>query len=232
MFDKPNDPNAKPAADKAVEGETKPKERVDYGDSAMSAGKVKPVTPDTPKDTGMPGEGVNIYELKAPMTQSKIFMGIMAVIVLVLVIGGGWWTYSSFKSSGPVNETPVITKIPVEIPDEKDEEKDDSESLLIIEDAPVIPTTTEQDIPEEKFAVPALDSDGDGLTDAEELQNGTDALSADTDNDGLNDRLEIQVWGTDPLNPDTDGDTYEDGTEVNGGYNPKGAGKLLQVPTN
>ncbi len=42
-----------------------------------------------------------------------------------------------------------------------------------------------------------LDSDGDGLTDAEEL-----------------------ALGTDPLNPDTDGDGYSDGVEVRSGYCP------------
>jgi rhodanese-related sulfurtransferase len=48
-----------------------------------------------------------------------------------------------------------------------------------------------------------LDSDGDGLVDAEEIK-----------------------YGTDPNNPDTDGDTYQDGAEVKGGYNPKGPGKI------
>ncbi len=61
----------------------------------------------------------------------------------------------------------------------------------------------------------AVDSDGDGITDAEEAKLGTDANSADTDGDGLSDYDEINEYETDPLNPDTDGDGLSDGDEVN-----------------
>jgi len=49
----------------------------------------------------------------------------------------------------------------------------------------------------------------------------------DSDNDGLTDAQE-KIYGTDPHNPDTDGDGYLDGAEVKAGYNPKGPGKLIQ----
>ena len=59
------------------------------------------------------------------------------------------------------------------------------------------------------------DTDGDGLTDGEEVKvYGTDPLNPDTDYDGLTDGAEILVYGTDPLNPDTDGDGLTDGEEV------------------
>ena len=75
-----------------------------------------------------------------------------------------------------------------------------------------------------------LDSDGDGLTNARELEVGTSVTKADTDGDGLGDREEVEVYGTDPRKPDTDGDGYLDGQEVSGGYNPNGEGKLFTVP--
>lgn len=58
------------------------------------------------------------------------------------------------------------------------------------------------------------DSDGDGLSDAEERLIGTDPLDPDTDKDGLNDGEEVKVYGTDPLNRDTDADLLGDGDEV------------------
>ncbi|MDR9416371.1 MAG: OmpA family protein [Gracilimonas sp.] len=60
-----------------------------------------------------------------------------------------------------------------------------------------------------------VDSDGDGLTDAEEAELGTDSNSADSDGDGLTDADEINVYETDPMNSDTDGDGLSDGDEVN-----------------
>lgn len=60
-----------------------------------------------------------------------------------------------------------------------------------------------------------LDSDGDGLTDWEEIHvYGTDPYNPDTDGDGLTDYEEVKIYGTDPLNPDTDYDGLTDYEEV------------------
>ncbi len=59
-----------------------------------------------------------------------------------------------------------------------------------------------------------LDSDGDGLTDAEERAIGTDPFNPDTDGDGLTDYEEVRIYKTDPLNPDSDYDGLTDGAEV------------------
>src|SRR6476646_10614871 len=70
------------------------------------------------------------------------------------------------------------------------------------------------------------DTDGDGVSDGEEVKRGTNPLNADTDGDGLTDADEIRL-GTNPLNPDTDGDGIPDGIEVKLGLNP-----LVPDPTN
>ena len=58
------------------------------------------------------------------------------------------------------------------------------------------------------------DTDGDGLTDAEETSLGTNPLNPDTDGDGLTDGDEVLIYGTNPLNIDTDGDGFDDAVEV------------------
>ncbi len=60
----------------------------------------------------------------------------------------------------------------------------------------------------------ADDSDGDGLTDQQEKELGTDPNNPDTDGDGLNDGAEVDTTKTNPKNPDTDGDGLNDGDEV------------------
>jgi len=66
------------------------------------------------------------------------------------------------------------------------------------------------------------DTDADGLSDGEEHHNTkTDPLDKDTDDDGLTDGKEVEI-GTDPKNPDTDADGLNDGDEYNTiGTDPK-----------
>ncbi len=67
------------------------------------------------------------------------------------------------------------------------------------------------------------DTDGDGFSDKEELDGGYDPLTAggklDTDRDGLPDPDE-RCWQTDLSDPDTDGDGWLDGQETLNGYDP------------
>ncbi|HSM54741.1 MAG TPA: protein kinase [Candidatus Sulfomarinibacteraceae bacterium] len=65
------------------------------------------------------------------------------------------------------------------------------------------------------------DTDGDGLLDGEEvLIYGCNPLMRDTDGDFLNDWDEVHIYGTDCSNPDTDGDGIPDGVEVTQGTDP------------
>ena len=60
------------------------------------------------------------------------------------------------------------------------------------------------------------DTDGDGLNDGEEFSTyKTNPLAADSDGDGLGDREEVKTYKTNPNNADTDGDSLADGEEVN-----------------
>ncbi len=59
------------------------------------------------------------------------------------------------------------------------------------------------------------DPDGDGLTNREEKELGTNKKIADTDGDGLSDGAEVKTYMTSPLKADSDGDGLKDGEEVN-----------------
>jgi len=71
------------------------------------------------------------------------------------------------------------------------------------------------------------DTDGDGVNDGDEIANGSDPLdpcdpsdaNCDNDGDGLT-NFEEGNLGTDPDNPDTDGDGVNDFDEVNNGSDP------------
>jgi cysteine-rich repeat protein len=77
-------------------------------------------------------------------------------------------------------------------------------------------------------AARVLDSDDDGLTDAQEDKNlngrvdsgETNPDDADSDNDGLKDGAEVENRGTDPLDADSDNDGIDDGDEVTAGTDP------------
>jgi hypothetical protein len=78
------------------------------------------------------------------------------------------------------------------------------------------------------FNAVSADSDGDGLTDVEEQQLGTDPAKPDTDGDVLTDFQEVRERQTSPTSVDTDSDTHWDFDELAAGTDPKSA--LSQPP--
>ncbi len=68
------------------------------------------------------------------------------------------------------------------------------------------------------------DSDGDGLSDGDEVQeHATNPNDPDTDKDGLSDGDEVTLYGSDPAAFDTDGDMLDDGMEAAQGLDPRDA---------
>lgn len=88
--------------------------------------------------------------------------------------------------------------------------------LMLVLIATPLSAGAQDDGVEEPTEVVALDPDGDGLSDEEELEIGADPKLFDTDADGLSDGSEVREdgWGTDPLSNDTDGDGFLDGDEI------------------
>ncbi len=181
--------------------------------------KVKPAV-FQPK-TALPERPADLPQKEAGLDKKYFLLGLIVLVLLLVVFGGlaGFAKYSKiFKK--PIAE-PAVNG-PKETAQNGPRGGD---AALAPEAAPSVPVTSTE--PAASSTPAALDSDGDGLTDEEEISLGTDPHNIDTDGDGLFDREEVKVYGTDPLNPDTDGDGYKDGDEVKNGYNPKGPGKLF-----
>lgn len=67
------------------------------------------------------------------------------------------------------------------------------------------------------------DDDGDGLTNLQEFFAGTSIHNADSDGDGLSDAEEVDAIGSDPLDADSDDDGLPDAWEVGNGLDPLNA---------
>ncbi len=204
---------------------------------ASSAGRPTAALPTT---GGTPTTGVGAapeeeespgVEISQPFLSKKgmfLVIGILLLVVAGAGIGFSLWRSSkktAVKPMAPVNvESAVVTPPAGEVP-----------TAPVVGPPPeaplptVIPSEAEESLPPVTPPV-VVDTDGDGLTDEEEARLGTDSAKVDTDDDGLTDYEEVIIWKSNPLTADTDGDGYSDGIEVRNGYNPLGAGKLLELP--
>ncbi len=185
----------------------------------------------------------------------RMIVLVLSVVAAVLVlVVGGIFLYQRFMAPSVDEEVlpaefetdplePNSPSVPVAIPVEEPVPEP-----IEVEAPPAVPETPPVAIPQPQPVGQSLDTDGDGLTDAtemelrtdiqssdtdgdglfdgDEVEMRTDPLVADTDGDGLTDGDEVHVWLTDPLAVDTDGDSYPDGSEVKNGYNPNGEGRL------
>jgi hypothetical protein len=155
------------------------------------------------------------------LQKKVLFLALGAILFVIIVILGIQFAFSYFQSktapeapaaqsaeqqTAPVNEVPKNGQQPAE--------QGQGQSPTQQEAQPQQP----------------VDTDGDGLSDAEETTLGTDPSAIDTDGDSLTDREEVKVFLSDPRNPDSDGDGYLDGLEVKSGYNPNGEGALPPLP--
>ena len=159
---------------------------------------------ETPSSTVAQVEGQSIKtkkvepKFKKRISVSKVIRLIIIIIIIVILIFTLWFVFPKIKGKF-LDET--------ETPIQQLEQEE-------LEETPV-------DSEESENNKEPLDSDHDGLTDAEERELGTRIDSLDSDQDGLFDKEEVKIYLTDPLNPDTDEDGILDGEEVRKGSDPK-----------
>jgi hypothetical protein len=179
-----------------------------------------PAAPRPPSTTPLAVGASGVIMERTPFGKKWVFV---LLLVPLLAIVGGVVYYLSSQSA------PALTPAPAPVTHVTPPAVVTPTTPAVQPTPPVVPVV----LPPETSSTttPAdVDTDGDGLTDAQEAKLGTDPKMVDTDGDGLTDREEVQVYHTDPLKRDTDGDGYTDGEEVKNGYNPNGPGKLLPIP--
>lgn len=160
-------------------------------------------------------------------SRSRRGLLIVAIVAVVLVVGGGLIFLVLAWRGRPANPSQVNTNKPNVSPTVPNVNQ---ETNIPVANVNLNTVNTNQPTNVNGQVVVPLDTDHDGLTDQEENNLGTDPLRTDTDSDGLTDYEEVNIYQTNPLNPDTDSDGHNDGTEVRQGYNPKGPGKIFNLP--
>lgn len=165
-------------------------------------------------------------EQQSGIFNKRTYIMVGVGVVLIIAIGVGVQYFFSRKNVSATPNVPADMAPAVNTDTLGQEQQIATPPVDNSTNQPVIPPASEQ------VVQPALlDSDGDGLTDEDELKNyHTNPFQSDSDVDELSDREEVQVYKTDPNKNDSDGDTFLDGKEVQNGYNPNGTGKLLVIP--
>jgi hypothetical protein len=186
-----------------------------FGDSSVDTTVSAPVVVAPAATVPPPASAVFVdaapYRLWIPLAI------IGAVLVVLIGLGAGVWWWMQRETG----QTGIIVDMPLDV-------------VNVQQPTTVSNQNTGAPVANVGGAAPAvdlslIDSDNDGLTDAEEIALGTDPFNPDTDGDGLTDFEEVRIYKTDPLNPDTDGDGFSDGEEVRNGYNPNGPGLLIDI---
>ena len=156
-------------------------------------------------------EGATVVETPHQGFKKIIITASLLVIFAGILAGGGYLAYNQFLKPSPLSPSLNL-------------------DINAAVNTAVQPSQSAEQSTGAAVQQIVKDSDNDGLTDERERALGTDPLNPDTDGDKLFDREEVEVYKTDPLKTDTDGDRYDDGTEVQNGFNPTGAGKLIKIP--
>ena len=140
----------------------------------------------------------------------------------------GYRVYRATRSGGPYS---LLTPEYVSVPWFVDSSPRENETYVYVVTArdragnESVPSAEYESVPArieppDPVSRPVVDTDGDGLTDAEEMAIGIDPEIVDTDGDGLTDGEEVLVQGTDPAASDSDKDGVDDGTEIDEGTLP------------
>lgn len=141
--------------------------------------------------------------------QTKIIIGVVAVVTILAIAGSSYAAYYYFfKEKGGTQTESITERLGITGKNDiKEPEKTTVEQKA------------EEEVKEEKVEESTKESEK-----TEEIEEAEEAEEKDSDNDGLTDKEE-KKYKTDPNKADTDGDGYSDYIEVKSGFDPLNAPK-------
>ena len=172
----------------------------------------------TPTEIETQKAGLSSAEELPVSSKGKILKVLLIALLIILLIGLGYLVYVKFLTGQNTSEVPVVVNT-----------KPATTSTTVATKTPItnIQATTTQatnTIPvSQETSVVTSTPLATTTPPAADLVDRT----KDTDGDGLSDYEEVMIYHSDPLNPDTNGNGYNDGVEVKNGYDPTIAGKKL-----
>ena len=193
---------------------------VDKSEIAVQRPATEQPSRETPPPSMPPVAKSEVAEPFFKRHQKVIVVAVLVVLAGGVVAFGGWYAYNQF---GPGQKSAAVDPSQIGVNQNTNQPASDQN---INQPSPMV----NQNVNQAPAPDQITDTDHDGLTDEEERLYGTSPNSPDTDSDGLTDRDEVKVFKTDPYLPDSDYDGFTDGEEVRNGYDPKGPGRLLQIP--
>ena len=159
----------------------------------------------------------------APESLNDVFDFNTTPIVTEITLYAGWLSLADTDGDGLADGVEDHYGTDTNNPDTDGDGLSDYVEVVVLGSDPL-----RADSDGDNIADPDRDDDGDGITNGEEIAQGTNPGSDDTDSDLLTDDEELAL-GTDPLNYDTDGDGASDYTEVRLGTDPLTADASFDV---
>lgn len=156
----------------------------------------------------------------------KYFVVGFLVLLLIGIIVGGYFAYAKFSSMVNKDEEPAAAETSTETG--KPEAATGTKPAVETSDSPV--STTTGSVVDAASATPTsspLAGETATTTAATSTVDNAVDKTKDSDSDGLSDYEEVNFYKSNPAVADTDGDGFADGAEVKNGFNPLGAGKMI-----
>lgn len=198
--------------------------------AGLDAGLGSPIPP-MGANPAQPGAAAPGMAPEAAGGSRKYFIVGFLVLLLIGIVVGGYFAYGKF--SAMVNkdeEQPAVVETPVET---------GNSDMAATTTAPSPAAATSGEVADATTTPASATSSPLGTETAAATSSATSTVALpavdrtkDSDSDGLTDYEEESFYKSNPSVADTDGDGFSDGAEVKNGFNPLGAGKMIDSQIN